>query len=426
MRSTVARRAVGRTGAWDKPLKPEWESWLPVIAAVGLSVVGAINAPEVQRLVPLDLTLGSMGLASLCICIAFTRGPTRKGAVAGLAFALTWVPAALMPHMNTFGSEKTTQLFTVGLLALILGSQFGHLDSFLRRFAGASITVGVLLAGVLLAFGNTAQQGRLAIFDLNPIGLGRITGMAALLLLLSLPGRPASRKATILPLALFCAYITYQTQSMGPFGAIWVAAAVAMFLKKERRSSAVIFGLGAGMMALVASGAIASRINQSAASDKSSLDRFELYEASWQIFTQHLGGIGWGNLYAYLPESARVSALGIEQHSHNIVMEVAVEGGIVALIGLVAAAGMGLIGLLAHGAASGDQRPMGMWLYAIAIAMTSGNLPGNRVTLVMLGVGLALYVARQRNSQPVEGVPEPIRSVVPTRKVARGRGRRRW
>lgn len=394
-------------GAAHRPARSQGRTaTLSAVAAVGLSIVGALNAEEIQRYSPLDLTLAVMLLGGCCFAYSLVHRTWSKGTTIGLYVAATWVPAALMTHMNPFGSEKTTQLFTIGLLSFLLGCHFGPSDAFLARVARFSVVVGLSVAAAMFLIGTPGSQGRLAIFDLNPIGLGRITGLAAVLLLLGLREQSPTWKGIRVALALFAAYITFQTQSQGPFAAIWLAVALGLFLKRERRAASTLVALGGAATLMLFSDVITRRITATAATDTSSLDRFELYKASWRIFTEHPAGIGWGNLFNYLPSSARVPALGIEQHSHNIVLEIAVEGGIIALSGFLLVVAFGFAGVAAHVSETGDQRYVGMWVYALAIAMTSGNLPGNRFTLLMLGIGVALY-ANRRSSVDDADSPRP-------------------
>jgi hypothetical protein len=373
-----------------KSRKPS--SW-PVVAAVALSSVGAMNAPELQKYVSLDLTLLAMLLATVVVVASVAMQGLHRGTAYGLVMAATWIPASLTTHLNAYGSEKTIQIFTVGLLSVVLGCQLGPAPEFLSRVAKGFAAFGVVVAVAMLLLGNTSPQGRLTLFDLNPIGIGRITGLAAVILLLSLPGQSPPHRLVAAGLATLTAYVTFETQSQAPFGAIFIATAIAVFLKRERRAGSVIAVLGLGTVLMMSAGSVVERLTTSAQQDVSSLDRLELYRASWDIFTDHPGGIGWGNLWNYLPPTAVVRAQGIEQHSHNMILEVATEGGFIALLGLLVALAAGLAGVMSHAASSGDRRVLGMWLFAVSIAMTSGNLPGNRLTMLMLGVGIGLYAA---------------------------------
>ncbi len=110
-----------------------------------------------------------------------------------------------------------------------------------------------------------------------------------------------------------------------------------------------------------------------------------------------------------LPQSFYVAA-GARQYAHNIFIEAALEGGFVALIGLVCILVIAVARLrAASGISTTDLALFAISLFAIANAMVSSDLGGTRLLWVLIGVGLATALPPTR-PPAASSAPDPAQS----------------
>jgi O-antigen ligase len=171
-----------------------------------------------------------------------------------------------------------------------------------------------------------------------------------------------SRWQVVLPLAAMCLGIlaSILSASRGGWVAIPVFAAVLIWASREQISRKLqVLGVGALLAILVAGYLIPqtgmrqkiqmtveniqdyaeSEVNDSRRATSIG-SRFEMWQASWQIFLQHpLKGVGWGGYRQHaqllVDEGLRNPSAASYPHPHNQFLSAMVNGGIVGIIAVV-------------------------------------------------------------------------------------------
>ncbi len=307
------------------------------------------------------------------------------------ALALGYVPSALDP-----AAESKRLQIVVGVLFVFVA---GYLVSATRgRVTGlcASLVLQahVALAALLINPDPAALEatGRLTPIGLNAIGVGRI--MAGGVLVLSCL---AVRQATARParaclagaLALPLIWGIYETGSRGPVIAAALALALAVLRGPVPRTLKTGVSIAGAATMLLSFEYLAEAGSRLVGMDGSG--RQDLVAQTMRVAFENPFGIGWGNLYAYLPTWAVSQEQGWNQYAHNVILEFAVEAGIVSAV-LIAALLSGVLRLSWRLIGSG--RLSGSLVGALAVfsvvgAMFSSDVIGNRMMWVLCGAVLA-------------------------------------
>lgn len=391
----------------------------PAVRGVAVALWGTVNlfnSESLRESLGLNLTpivlvicLGLCGIGWLSDRLAISP-PLGSALLLFVAF----VPAVSISYgLGQYQDQKVVQLFTLSLLCIV--APILLLTEYRSRawFLGSVAATGLGMAIWLLLGGRTGLDGRTVILDINPISIGRLTGAALIILATVALHARGARRATWLALAAVCGVGTFATGSRGPALAAAAAAAVALLTLPSSRRVLRFSGLLAiGVLAAT----VALRMNSGTGllrfSNLESEARSLLWQESMQLILEKPLGVGWGNLAAHLTPSATIPLQGPKQYPHNILLEVGVEGGWLAL-----AAFAGLMYLSYKGLRQAERglvrdALLTLWLYALGIALLSSDLIGNRLTLVMLGVGLSyrVHAVRARRSKP-RATPVPLIAV---------------
>jgi O-antigen ligase len=244
-------------------------------------------------------------------------------------------------------------------------------------FRASRIHSSALWYGLVLGAGISAVTGIYdLVFDNYRQGyIGRASGathpiifgdLALLIGVLPLVGMgwfySRSRWQVVLPLAAMCLGIlaSILSASRGGWVAIPVFAAVLIWASREQISRKLqVLGVGALLAILVAGYLIPqtgmrqkiqmtveniqdyaeSEVNDSRRATSIG-SRFEMWQASWQIFLQHpLKGVGWGGYRQHaqllVDEGLRNPSAASYPHPHNQFLSAMVNGGIVGIIAVV-------------------------------------------------------------------------------------------
>ncbi|WP_281492839.1 O-antigen ligase family protein [Micromonospora sp. MH33] len=211
------------------------------------------------------------------------------------------------------------------------------------------------------------------------------------------------------------------TGSRGPVVSAVVAAGVLAVLRSRGgRWMTVVPGVAA---VTAAAAAVASSMvpQQSAARfevlsggplDASSQARVTLSQLAFDTFTAHPIGLGWGDFGSVVPGYLLAYAPGREDivYPHNLPLEVAVEGGLVALAGLLLLA---VAVTRAVWVRRGDPTAAGMGalvVYATVNALSSADINGNVMVWVFSAVALAAGSQRSGAHRQVDGAGPMIRA----------------
>lgn len=367
-------------------------------------VLGTINLWKVSTLQdysPVDLTL-----ASLVVCLILTLGAfvarkcrlQRNWMPCFVGFTL-FVPALFVTAGdNSYSVSKTRALFTICILVVISSMLLLETHSRRRAFIGASVLLALGVSIWLLVGGkpDVSTTGRFQIDDANPIAMGRVASVGFVVLTLAVFRVRGWRLAGALVGALICAVASVSTGSRGPLAAAVVAIALVSLLSNPSKSRftnliTLVLLAVAGVTAVLQFAPSSSLERLTAAGGGASdMYRFAIARDTLGLPFSHPLGVGYGELINYLSPTAISPVQGVVQYPHNIVLETAAEGGVLALAGLI----LMLISSWRRLRASANdlvgQAMFGLWVFALGSALTSGDLIGNRLVWLMLGAGLAL------------------------------------
>lgn len=365
-----------------------------LMAGIVLAVLATANlyVPDLGGGVLVDPTTIALGLAMLLAARAWVRDRFRVGAAHGVlaVVVVSFLPGLAMAADHSYGRFKVQGIlaaFAVTWAALqLLGAE--RVRAVFVRTLGVS---GVVVSAALALFGEAATfSGRASIFGLNPISLGRMTALGALLAMLAVPRARGVRLAALLAVAVLCCYAAFITGSRGPLAAVGAAVLVAALPSRRRLGRRTLY-TGGVLGAVGVTGAVVLLSGRTA---DASAGRVDLWRDSFLLALHRPAGVGFGNLHGNIPAPRWPSPDPYVEYSHNMLLEATVEGGWVALAGLLVALVVSFRCLYrgAHGWTGGAM--LAVWVFAAVNAMVSSDLVGNRLVWVMIGAGLALLTRR--------------------------------
>lgn len=325
----------------------------------------------------------------------------------------TWAPLALLllaflpgaVLSGATGDGATSQGFgkVVFLLLVMLPIVLAALvllDTPVARARWMWVQVGTGLAVAVAAaeFNDVsaiAQVGRFTLARVDTISSGRLVGAAVTgLLVVALASRRA-RWWALLP-ALGCGMVLVQIGSRGPLlSAVTVTLVIGLvahcFAGRRR------WPLAAGALASAAAFAYAragaggggTRIVESVQEGLRDDVRERLLRESYELGMTHTFGIGWGNFADFSPTGRAIANSEGVSYAHNVFAETFAEGGVVALLGFTALAGLALYRLRQASGDAAGAAVLAMALYWLLNAQVSSDLAGNRYLWIAIACGLA-------------------------------------
>lgn len=335
--------------------------------------------------IPVDFTL----LLSVITVIGVVRSWARESlrvprimnlvliAVVALAVPVLW------STLEGYSHTKTTELFSLTLLAAIapgfLIRSFDHADTFCRTVAALGV---VLAAAAFLSGEKIEATSRLITNANNPIALGRVCGLACLYFLLRafVQRRNVWRNLVLAGLP-FGAVVA--SGSRGPLVGLVLALLVAITAgvvpskggdasrRHRRRRTAGGLVVGGAAMVIVVVALQTSGTDRAFRLTEGNTARHNLYAEAWAIVIDNPVGVGWGDIRPGTAANARY-------YPHNIVLELAAEGG-----WLIGGAFVVLSLSLVWAGPLMSRHPTTLTIYAffvfaLANALVSSDLNGNR------------------------------------------------
>jgi O-antigen/teichoic acid export membrane protein/O-antigen ligase len=382
-------------------------------------VVGLFKEQPVVKSLPIDATL-LLGLLLALVCgVRLLQGRVRPVPF-GFAFTITVIALSLVASIawtdaGGYGTSKATTYLTVTMLAI--GAPFFLIETWedVRRFFTWTVIVAVPVA--ILALTNpSTDTGRLA--GDNTIGTSRMLCTGALILLLGALARPRWRIPSTVLAAAFVATAA-AVGSRGPILSLVLALIVtlAAWLVRVPRKIAPVLAVAVLSLAVVPFVSLpktsSERLSEAASDPVAAFrgdDRYFLVQQAWGIIKQHplLGG--------------GVGAFSVENPSakwpHNFFLEIWAELGLGALVVVVGAIVIALVGLFRLGwrlPEDGRDRELvyvllGVFFFNLLAVQVSGNINDNRDFWGMLAI-VWLVVA---GSVAAPGTaPEPAVADVP-------------
>ncbi|SCL30569.1 O-antigen ligase family protein [Micromonospora inyonensis] len=393
---------------------------LPLVAfpaAAALDASGVLTdlvAPLSGEVGPLRhlLLYADLGAVALLIVVTWAARGFRApaGALPFLVLFLSFLPGFALTSLGGYQSCKalqmltTTPAFVVATLLVV--------DRPARRVAllWASAGIGVLVALLVMVRPDPASQavdtvvlaGTVSITTARLIGHG-VVGLLCLVVLL-----PRWR------LAALCGAVALEvpllmTGSRGPLVAVALSSlvlAVTVSGKGRWRLLPPLVGLG-GLIAPTVATALPETLTSRFAVlwggplDASAEVRVMLSRLAAEVFLERPLGLGWGGFGSVVPDGSLIVLPGLEDaiYPHNLLLEVAVEGGLAALAGL-ALLSVALARVLWTRRADPTMVAVATLLtFAFANSLFSADLNGNYLVWVFAAALLAAGPGRTPRSE---------------------------
>lgn len=372
----------------------------PVVIA---STIGLWKVEAVRDVFVVDPTLLALGACAVLVFFSAVRAPKPLLGASSLFILLaSFLPGLILASLaQPYSVAKSLQLYTYVPLLVLSGLQLINSTARRRAFTDVISVLGVAISIALILTGTVAKEdpARVALQDGNPIGLGRICVFAAICLM-TLPSFGLTRIVRYFGAAL-CIYATMLTGSRGPIISLILAMlTVALICQGKRVAGASRLFRAMLALAFLAFAAYAlspdSRLVTAYGGETDTI-RLELAQSGLTLAQQNPLGLGWGDFVLHMPIGYRIEAQGWSQYPHNILIEALVEGGLVALLGLLYILGRALVPLMRL-AQAGSPTCLALLVTSVVGGLTSSDLTGNRTIWVLIGVGLASSIQARRTS----------------------------
>lgn len=382
-------------------------------AAIGLLIhLGAFKGTRPLIGLPIDPTL-LLALVVLVLSLIATVGNRVTFPHLASPLLALWIVFLLgLPFIGStiYAYQKVILLFTLCAGVAFVSFLMSERDEFVVALLWTQVLAGGLMA-VLLGFygGADNTQGRLILDGSSSIGAARVVGAAVVVLFtLSFGSR---RRLLIHGLAILgLSTILIGIGSRGPFMfAALSSLAAARFsrwsqLNKPLRPLIWIFLLGGIVYYFAVNyqtrqlplARVLLPINESLSADQSIGARLSLIRSSFSLIAQHPLGVGWGNF----AQAARADGLGVylrHAYPHNVLLEVGVEAGVLALAALALVMAASLRGLHRNSGTGPWASAFAMGIYSVGNALVSGDIASNRSMWCVIGLGIACWVRQSRS-----------------------------
>lgn len=311
---------------------------------------------------------------------------------------LSFLPGFLITPLNSYGETKFLAII-IAFLLVVAPSAFRSVTQNIGLSLKAILFLSVGTSSFLLVLGEPDVAGRLTLWSLNPIGIGRVVGVGVVISAALLVTKWKLIKPfwlLLVPAVIVCLGATVQTGSRGPLLAILVSIVSVLLVSGVATSFiqrlAVVIFLAVGTMLLYSSSILDStRITSSDASG-----RDLLFSAAFDAIRSNPVGIGWGNFYLEGPNFSRVDEYTL--YPHNILLEVGAEGGWFALLSFIVLLLFSLRNLLV-GAQAGNYVAvvvLSILVFTLVNALLSSDIVGNRLLWLSIGFSLLPFSPKRR------------------------------
>jgi len=369
-------------------------TWLVTVPVVLIGVGNLVLTENAQARLPIDYLLLSLALCALIALYRLRAVGRRAAALAPLALFLG---GCVVGYVTSAGSSYAQNKYLTFAIVCIVAAALSTVrvqERLHRSLALSLAVVGSVSSVLLLTLGAVTATGRFTLFDLNPISLARATGLIVVVALaLVITSKPSRRRpvvtAALLILAILGAVATVVTGSRGPLLSVSLALvcvlAVTLRTRKLGAATVVLLFVFSGIAysaVTVFGGAGLDRLESGIDSGRNTL-----YAQTWEVIKdQPIVGIGWGNFPLYIFDFASDDGT---LYPHNILLEIWVEGGLLPLVGFVVLTMVAV--RRAYQAAVTSRWSIiifGLLIYALANALVSSDVVGNRLMWVLLTLAL--------------------------------------
>lgn len=394
----------------------------PLLIIVGLQYPESLlafflTAGFYKTSIPLPIDVTILAAIALILLAALRLGKTGGVSVPTpvwgfVACSLLVLVGALQPAATAYGVDKALRLATLGSVSVFAPMILIRSERSLIRLAAWLLGVGAVMSVLaVLAGGDPLAGGRYTALGSNTIALGRVSAIALAVLAVTAVWNSRFR-IPALAAAFLPALSLLGSGSRGPAIAVVLGLVVLLGVKMITTTTGRVRSVAVGaifVLLVVAAVALAPSV---------ALERFDLlFEGG--------GGHSGASRLILLGDSARMFSRdpiagagtgafafhhGALTYPHNIVMELASENGIFALIGMlvfVVGAFAASIGRVWRHPGFASDLLLVMIISAAVNALVSGDLNANRILYSFATIALVLVVPRRADQCP-DDTPLPM------------------
>lgn len=381
---------------------------VPLTIVTGLYVSALAGNQEVLGLEARLLTLPLLCFAALVACLYPTRSPVVRPMVGWVVALCLWLAVTgtwSAPSANVAG--VTTDIAYLGGFVVLAAVIVSALPSSAFNWLWWLLYfTAVLFAVSALILGTVTEQGRLAAFGGGPNVFVRIVGMGVVATAALVLPNPSGRWILLAPMPVL-AVAALLSGSRGGAIAIFIAFAALAWIVVRHGTRAMRRALVTGLVAAlvvsyftvwpVVQDYVQQRFFQVTLVDRYSSGRGDIIGLAIDLFGDNL-------LFGAGIDSIAAETGGRFVHAHNLFLNAAVEGGLVALLLLIGALVSGVRAAHAKGSVLAS-----MWLVAATLIFTSSMFSGgwydSRFVWFFLIVGAEVTARKRadRTSPAVDG-----------------------
>lgn len=368
------------------------QGFVPCSCLVIFLTAGIYKAATAFRSLP-DLTIVFAIFTILfCMIIWLSRNfrlPSGSGIF--ILMLLTFLPGVLTMSAG-YGQQKVEQTFTLGFLAYLAPLFILRSRRDVTRFLWLFSLLGGLMAILALSgHVNPTEFGRYAVLNTTTITTGRVIGFALIVIFMFTLGRIVPILPGVIAIGVL-SYAMVGTGARGPLLALVMALIVAALVHRtnvnfqRHRGAIVVITLIVLFLLAYKAAPYYSQIRILTFGDSGSA-RIVAWRATLDAIPTHPFGIGWGNWQSFVGSISSTENQLI--YPHNLILEVLLEGGWIAGLGLLMM--LARVGVRAYRQTNDyvGRSLFALYVFFLVNSLVSDDLKGARILFAICGAIVA-------------------------------------